>query len=178
MTPEQPGTPSPAAPDVLSVLRAAAVPFTAVCQPADGDRPALYWRVRRLSPGQAAQAGVLEGLVGGALAKIEAASSRAKRGEDVDLTAIGVETLQTAAMSADRVVMIVVDGVSLDGVTWTPMRLVNAGEDDPEAGTVGIQTLPWGTVWDCLDAATGFAREAAKLVASFLGRPAGTPADR
>jgi hypothetical protein len=74
--------------------------------------------------------------------------------------------------------MIVVDGVSLDGVTWTPMRLVNAGEDDPEAGTVGIQTLPWGTVWACAEAATGFAREAAALVASFRGRAAGAPADR
>lgn len=177
MTPEQPGQ-TPGAPDVLSVLRAAAVPFTAVCQPADGDRPALYWRVRRLSPGQAAQAGVLEGLVGGALAKIEAAAKAPAHAPDLDLSALGASVLRSAAQAADRVVMAAVDGVSLDGVTWTPMRVVLPGDDDPSAGTVGIQTLPWGTVWACAEAATGFAREAAALVASFRGRAAGPPADR
>jgi hypothetical protein len=175
MTPE-PGQ-TAAAPDVLSVLRAAAVPFTAVCQPADGDRPALYWRVRRLSPGQAAQAGVLEGLVGGALAKIEAAA-KAPAAPDLDLSALGASVLRSAAQAADRVVMAAVDGVSLDGVTWTPMRVVLPGDDDPAAGTVGIQTMPWGTVWACAEAATGFAREAAALVASFRQRAAGAPADR
>jgi len=92
--------------------------------------------------------------------------------------ALGASVLRSAAQAADRVVMAAVDGVSLDGVTWTPMRVVLPGDDDPTAGTVGIQTMPWGTVWACAEAATGFAREAAALVASFRQRAAGAPADR
>jgi hypothetical protein len=134
--------------------------------------------VRRLSPGQAAQAGVLEGLVGSALAKIEAAAKAPAGAPDLDLSALGGALLRTAAQAADRVVMAAVDGVSLDGVTWAPMRLVPAGEDAPEAGTVGVQVMPWSVVYQCAEAATGFAREAAALVASFRGRAAGAPADR
>jgi hypothetical protein len=124
----------------------------------------IFWRVRKLSPAESAAAGVLEGLMGSALAKAEPPKHGRMAGADPTLT-----QAKAVAVMLDSVARAAVCGVRADGGEWQAIRLVAAESEDLTAGRLSVASLGEACAMEVIAAALAGAQGAAAAVASFRG---------
>jgi hypothetical protein len=125
----------------------------------------IFWRVRKLSPAESAAAGVLEGLMGSALAKAEPPKhGRMAGAPDPTLT-----QAKAVAVMLDSVARAAVCGVRAEGGEWQAIRLVSAESEDLTAGRLSVASLGEACAMEVIAAALAGAQGAAAAVASFRG---------
>ena len=123
----------------------------------------LHWRVRRLGPADVLAGGLAADLL---LAAVPASADGTEEGEP---SADAVASLVTRSV---EIACASIEGVSRDGVDWTPCRLVAAREDeDPAAGRLHASVLSLGALAAVAAAAMSGAEEANERLSSFpVGR--------
>ncbi len=134
----------------------------------------VEWRVRRLTPADAARCGLLEGLIGAPVAKIIAGQGKPSPGQGA-APDIGdmLPALLTGAEAAAALAVVAVRATDGEPEAWQPVRLVAdwQGAD----GTLPLSALTGGALAAVAIEALRRATEAGQAAVTFLGRPAGAP---
>lgn len=125
----------------------------------------ILWRVRKIAPGEAVKLGVVEGLMGAAIAKADPPKlGRMAGSEDPS-----IKQASMAITMFDAVARVAVTGIRVEGGEWVPVKLVSPDDEDVSAGLLAITAISNDVIGLIMQAAVAGAQGAGDTVATFPG---------